>query len=193
MKKKIIMIAGLVLLVVGATVGGLMIGRSQGAKTHKAATTVADDVKSDASGGGEKPEGEAAKEGEGAAKEGGEKSKEGGEKGKEGEAKSAAPTDVTYVFEKFTTNLSDDLSTYVQMKVEVEAASGDAKKIIEANVAPLRDATIMVLSSKTREDVQSLAGKERLKRELLVRYQGVLNSNKTLKNLYITEFTVVRY
>lgn len=190
--KKIIMIVAVVLLVAGAAFGGMMIGRKQAPKAPAATEkgkAVSDEVKADAGGG------EGAAEGEKEAKPA-EKS-EGGEK-KEGEgaataAKEAAPVDLIYVFDKFTTNLSDDLATYVQMKVELEAASADAKKTIEANVAPLRDATLMLLSSKTRDDVQSLAGKERLKRELLVRYQGVLNSSKIVRNVYITEFAVVRY
>ena len=56
---------------------------------------------------------------------------------------------------------------------------------------PSHDATLMVLSTKSKSDLQTLAGKERLKRELLARYQGVLNSEKVIRNLYVTEFTIV--
>jgi flagellar FliL protein len=79
------------------------------------------------------------------------------------------------------------------MKVEVEVTLREGLTLIEHNLAPLRDATIMLLSSKTRKDVQTLAGKERLKRELMVRYQGVLGTARVLRNIYVTEFTVVRY
>jgi flagellar FliL protein len=190
--KKILLIVGVLVLVAGSAAGGLFFlkGKHSPKKTATAPATVEQEIKTDASG-EESGHGEKADKtsGEAGAKEG--DSKEGS--AKEAGAKDASHTDLTCELEKFTTNLSDDLSTYVQMKVELEAATPEGKKLIEQNMAPLRDATIMLLSSKTRADVQSLTGKERLKRELLTRYQGVLNSNKQPRNLYITEFTVVRY
>jgi flagellar FliL protein len=163
----------------------MFVGKSRAAKSAAQAGAadkpkVPDEIKADAGGkgsaggeaaGGEKKAAEGGKDGAGAA---------GG--GKE---------DLTCVFDKFTTNLSDDLNSFVQMKLEMEATTAEAKSTIEANIAPLRDATLMVLSTKSKSDLQTLAGKERLKRELLARYQGVLNSEKLIRNLYVTEFTVV--
>jgi flagellar FliL protein len=174
--KKILLIVGLVLIVGGAAAGGMFLGRSQSAGAGgEEPLSTEDEINSDTQGG------------HGSTKAGG----HGGDAAS-GDEKLSRP-DLTYVMEKFTTNLSDDFGTFVQMKVELEAASPEGMDLIEQNLAPLRDATIMLLSSKTRDDVQTLAGKERLKRELLVRYQGVLNNSKQLRNIYITEFTVVRY
>jgi flagellar FliL protein len=181
------MIVGVVLIVAGAAVGGMFFGKSQpGAAGDSGPMDMGSEIMADASGdhgGGGDASGGGDHGAPAAAGHGG-----GG-----AATTQASGGGLTYEMEKFTTNLSDDMSTFVQMKVELEAANGDGLGLIQQNLAPLRDATIMLLSSKTREEVQSLAGKERLKREMLTRYQGVLNSNKALRNLYITEFTVVRY
>jgi flagellar FliL protein len=188
--KKILMIVGLVVLVAGVGVGGWWLGK-RGAKSPSQAgaagkLSVDAEIKADAGGKG------SAGDGAGVEKKAaeGEKKAEGGKK--EGAATSEpSKADLTCVFDKFTTNLSDDLNSFVQMKLEVEATSAESKSLIDANIAPLRDATLMVLSTKSKSDLQTLAGKERLKRELLARYQGVLNSDKAIRNLYVTEFTVV--
>jgi flagellar FliL protein len=179
MNKKILMIAGGVVLLGGAAGGAFMMGKKSGGGGDKGPATVQEEISTDASAEGTADEGH-----------GGEAKAE----GKEGEAAKGAPTraDLTYEFDDFTTNLSDDLSSFVKMKVQVETASDEAMKQVKDNLAPLRDATIMLLSSKTKADLQSQAGKERLKRELLMRYQGVLNSSKVVRNLYISDFMVVR-
>ena len=75
---------------------------------------------------------------------------------------------------------------FVLLGLQLEASSADALKRIETNVPPLRDATIMLISTKSREELQSATGMDRLKRDLAARYEGVLGP-RVVGNLYITD------
>lgn len=109
------------------------------------------------------------------------------------ESKEYSRRDLTFDFGKITVNLQSvnrSKPTYVQASIQLEANSIEGKTDIEDTVAPLRDATIMLLSSKQQQEIQSPAGMERLKRELLVRYEGLLGPH-TVRNIYITELIVI--
>jgi flagellar FliL protein len=180
--KKIIMLAAGIVLLGGGVAGGIAFSKMKSDKAPTE-TPVEGEIAADAMGAhGEATPAAAGAHGEAPA-------------GAHGEAAPAAGTSVadrTYTFDKFTTNLGS-LSNLLQMSLQVEAFNAEAKKQIEENVSPLRDATIMVISSKTIEDLESPLGKERLKRELMTRYEGVLGGNKIVKNLYLSDFSVVRY
>ena len=125
------------------------------------------EIASDAEGGkkeGEKKESaEKGKEGkEGKKGEEGKEAKEGKE-GKEGEGKgegaegaatAAAGADLKFEFDRITTNLLDPtMRQYVQLSLTLEAGSPEGLEAIQANEVPLRDATLMLLGSKTKEEM----------------------------------------
>jgi flagellar FliL protein len=174
-KLKIILmgVAGVALLG-GAVVGGMMWGKSQGSQSETAGPqSVEDEIVHDAT------ESEAADEGgHGAA--------------------AAAPEadvkpDLDYQFsDAFIVNLDDpSMRWYLQTSINLKASSSKAYKEIVANVAPLRDATIMILSSKTREDLRVSSGKKRLKKDLLSRYDGILEPD-SIEKIRFMEFRVAR-
>ena len=106
----------------------------------------------------------------------------------EGGKKTAETKDLRFKFENdFMINLLDPSGRqFVLLGLQLEASSADALKRIETNVPPLRDATIMLISTKSREELQSATGMDRLKRDLAARYEGVLGP-RVVGNLYITD------
>lgn len=189
MKKIIMLVAGVAVLG-GAFFGGTMM--SKGTPAEAAEQSVEDEVAADAKG----EHGEPAKkkdESHGEAKGGhGEPAAGGhGEAGEGSETSSAA--DLIFDFGKdFTVNLLDPAGRqYVRAMIQVKAVSAEAKAEIEANVAPLRDATISLLSNKTREELATPAGKDRLKRELMARFDGILAPG-SVEDIYLTDLVLMR-
>lgn len=198
-KKKIVMIVG-ILVLLGAGMGAGMMLKKSPAKAP-AANGVGEEVVADATKGegGEKA-GEKKAEGKEAAKEpkkaeGEGEAKSEGEEGKD--PKTTAPAEGEklwiYTFDPdFTVNLLDPKGTwFAKIKIKVQANNEEGLKQIENNDAPLRDATIMLLSGKTPDEVRSAEGVERIKRELLARYTGILTPD-TVKTIYITDRFVMK-
>jgi flagellar protein FliL len=186
--KKIILIAGGVLLLGGATFGGVMAGKGLG-KPKAAAEEHSDkdEVVADATGKGEaKPEA-------------GEKHSEAAKgdvkaEGKSTENVKVSKKDLMFSFGKeFTVNLLDPKpNIFVQAQIVIEAVDLNGREELDDNIAPLRDATILLLTSKSIADIhQNPAGKDRLKRELLARYEGIVKPG-TIANIYFTDLTVIR-
>jgi len=181
-KKLLIIVLAAVLVLAGGGGAAMMMLKkkkpdAKAAGPKPVATEIVDDAKGAA--GGEAQTGEA-KAGEGEAKEGAAPAKE-----------PATKKSLTYGLEKFTVNLLDPKGRwFVTTSIQIEMDSAKARGEIEEKVAPLRDATIMLLSSKTREEVQSIGGKERFKRELQLRFEGILGAD-TVKNIWFSDFMVV--
>jgi flagellar basal body-associated protein FliL len=185
---KIVMIAVVVVLVAGGAGGGFIMGQRGKAKPAEetAAVTAEDNVVADATA----SHGEAAEEA--APAEGGHGGGEGGGAAAPAESKKTAK-DLTFSFDRnFTTNLMDGNGRlFVQTTIQLEATDEKTLTQIEENVAPLRDAILFLLGSKQSDEVRTPAGKERLKREMLARFDGILEPN-AVKNVYITDLMVVR-
>jgi flagellar protein FliL len=194
-KKKIVIIAGLVILLGGGGAGAyLLIGKKTAAKSSKQEKTVGEQIVDDATAGAKAAEAEdSEKQGEGKEEEKASEAEEGhGEKkGEEKAPKKVSKRDLFYSFEKnFTVNLLDAKGRwFFQGAIQIEAASLKGIAEIEDNDAPLRDATIMMISSKKPAEIQTPEGKEQLRRELLTRYGGIVDP-KALKEVYFTEFAV---
>ncbi|OPZ05633.1 MAG: flagellar basal body-associated protein FliL [candidate division BRC1 bacterium ADurb.BinA292] len=186
MLKKMLMIGGLVVVVAGAGVGGLLVGRGQASGTAEHATAEDEEIVADATGGHGEEAGDKAgtEEGHGAAKggHGAEASATGGQE----------PVDLGYEMREITTNLNDPTGRqFVRIRIQLEASTPEARAQIEKNQAPLRDAALFLLSGKSPEDIQLPAGKERLKRELLARFNGLLEPN-AVREVYILDSIVQR-
>ncbi len=90
--------------------------------------------------------------------------------------------------EPFLVNLADtDSRRYLKVKVELEVIPEKAVKEIEKFMPKVRDAVIMILSSQTAQDISQAAGKEKLRKDILVQLQA-LPGGQNIKGLYFTEF-----
>ena len=113
----------------------------------------------------------------------------GGEKKAEQVKKKAAP--VMYPLEPFIVNINDGHDMrYLKVKLELETtAAGEAKAEFDPYLAPLRDSILVLLTSKTLQDIQDLPGKNRLREEILATASKILPPGK-ITRVYFTDFVV---
>lgn len=178
---------------------------------HAAADTKADaktDAKSDAPAksdakadahGGEKDKAEAPKtdggkpdEGKAEAAKDGEK-KEGEKKDGEGNLLGLLETPKfgeTFTLPKMDLNLGNPLENrYLTIRIAVEFRGGEEqKKEIEKREPQLKDIVINTVNSRTRMELLSPDGKNRLRREILNRFNEVLE--RPVEAIYLTDFLV---
>ena len=193
--KKIILIAAGVVLLGGATFGGLMLGKSMA----KAPAPVEDktdetEVVADANGAPAADAGDGAPAEEKAEAGGhGEPAKSDGSAPADAAAAKPSRKDLVFSFGKdFVVNLLDPHGNVdLQTQIEIEAVDMKGRAELDDSIAPLRDATIMLLSSKQRDEVSTPEGKDRLKRELLARYEGIMRPG-VIRDIYFTDQTVIR-
>lgn len=106
--------------------------------------------------------------------------------GKEG---AAAGVSSVYPLEPFIVNIYDGQELrYLKVKVEIEMV-GAIKGELDARLAPIRDAVLVLLSAKTMQDIQDVQGKNQLKEEILVAINKVIPPGKIAK-VYFTDFVV---
>lgn len=90
----------------------------------------------------------------------------------------------------FLVNLSDPLGRrYIKLTLDVEVANSDAAKVLEGANAKVRDAVILLLSSKSYSDLASLESKLLLKNELVTRLNQIIGSSKVVR-VYFTELVI---
>ena len=95
---------------------------------------------------------------------------------------------VTMPLEPFLVNLSDKESRrYLKLKVELEVDQEGTAKELEKFTPNIRDALILLLSSKTYLDISSLEGKQQLKEEIKKKVSA-LPGGKKVSNVLFTEF-----
>jgi flagellar protein FliL len=95
---------------------------------------------------------------------------------------------VTMPLEPFLVNLADKESRrYLKLKVELEVDSEPTAKELEKFMPNIRDALILLLSSKTYLDISSFEGKQQLKKEIKQRV-AALPSGKKVSSVFFTEF-----
>ena len=166
-KKKLIIIIGAALALVLVGVGMFFLGGSKGEK--KSAHGEA------------KVEAKAESHGEA-------KAEGGHSEGEHGEAKGAGGT--TYPMEPFIVNIYDGQEIrYLKLKCEFEIANSEVKGDLDAKVAPLRDAILILLTTKTMQEIQDLQGKNTLREQILAASNRVLSPGKVTK-VYFTDFVV---
>ena len=119
-----------------------------------------------------------------------EKKAEGGH----GEAKAEAGGEVgasgVYPLEPFIVNIYDGQEIrYLKLKVEFELANAQVKPELDAKVAPLRDAILILLTTKTMQEIQDLQGKNQLREQILAAVGKIVSPEKVTK-VYFTDFVV---
>lgn len=121
------------------------------------------------------------------------KAEGGGEHGapaKEGGEGGAAVGGTIYPLEPFIVNIYDGQELrYLKIKVEFEMANPQAKAELDAKLAPLRDAILILLTTKTMQEIQDLQGKNQLREQILAAVSKVVPPSKITK-VYFTDFVV---
>jgi flagellar protein FliL len=108
---------------------------------------------------------------------------------KEAHASQVASKNVVNMpLEPFLVNLADKESRrYLKLKVELEVNNEESAKELEKSMPRIRDALILLLSSKTYLDIASLQGKEQLKQEIKQKVTSLPGGNK-ISDVFFTEF-----
>jgi len=108
---------------------------------------------------------------------------------KGGEGAAAGVTSI-YPMEPFIVNIYDGQELrYLKLKVEFEMANPQVKPELEAKMAPLRDAILILLTTKTMQEIQDLQGKNQLREQILAAVGKVVPPSKVTK-VYFTDFVV---
>ncbi len=90
----------------------------------------------------------------------------------------------------FIVNLLDDGGKrYLKTKMELEVVNDNIKEELVQRTPQLRDAILLLLTSKSFEDISSPQGKIQLRNELILRINQVLQGG-AIRTLYFTEFVV---
>jgi flagellar basal body-associated protein FliL len=173
-----LLIAALVALLLGVVLGFLVLPKFVGGGAHAEGEAAA------ATEGAEQPEGEEAEAG-------GES--EAGESGAAGEgqgAPSGAFADRVVQLDPFVVNVSGEkYPRYLKLQVVFEMRSQEAKQKLEQRIAPVRDLTISLLSSRRLADITDFEGKALLKDDLRHQVDELLGKD-SVESVLFTEFVV---
>ncbi len=112
----------------------------------------------------------------------------GNEKG--AEKKGHAEKTTLVGIDPFVLNLADQ-GRYLKFTVQFELSDQKQQQLVTEKSSQLRDAIIMLVSSKSSQAVASAEGKFQLKDEILFRVNQIIGAeNNVFKNLYFTEFVM---
>ncbi len=106
------------------------------------------------------------------------------------EEKAAAYRERVLTLEPFVVNIAgDDYPRYLKVKIDLELDEATARAEVDARLAQVRDAVIVLLSSKRLTDVTDFDGKVLLKEDLRERINGLLDDGQ-VTSVFFTEFVV---
>lgn len=112
------------------------------------------------------------------------------EGGKEGAAAGAEGGGELVSIPPLLVNLSEPQGRrYLKLALDVEVKDKIAADALNKNMAKVKDALLLLLSSKTYEDLASIESKILLKKEIVERLTLVLGEQKVLR-VYITEIVI---
>jgi flagellar FliL protein len=95
-----------------------------------------------------------------------------------------------YALEPLVVNVTGDgYNRFLKLRVELEASDVGLKQEIEARLPQVRDALIVLLSSKQLSDITDYEGKALLKEDILERVNDLLETGD-VKSVLFTEFVV---
>ncbi|MCP4716317.1 MAG: flagellar basal body protein FliL [Deltaproteobacteria bacterium] len=120
--------------------------------------------------------------------------KDKGDAGKDAQppAEEVAPTTLGKIvkLESFVVNLSGSGGrNYLKIDISLELSSEAVEEEINNRMPQVKDAVLMLLSTRTYDDIKSSQGKLVLKEELLMRLNTYLQAG-VIKNIYFTSFVV---
>lgn len=102
----------------------------------------------------------------------------------------AAGVSTVFSLEPFIVNIYDGQELrYLKVKIEMEMANPAVKPELEGRLAAIRDSILVLLTTKTLQDVQDVQGKNQLREEILAAISKIVAQGKVTK-VYFTDFVV---
>lgn len=114
---------------------------------------------------------------------------------KDGDKKEEEKTNVLvsgpmYPLDPFIINLAGEGGKrFLKLTMELEISNEKLSEEITASLPKIKDSVLILLSSKTFEDVYTVSGKFKLRDEITSRINGFLVTGH-LRNVYFTEFVI---
>lgn len=108
------------------------------------------------------------------------------------EVKKEKTVSIIFPLKSFIVNLrakSGVGKRYLKVTMEIEIGNQKAKETINNHAAQLRDTILMLLSSQSINEINTMEGKMELKHGLLTRMNRILGQS-TIRKIYFTEFVV---
>lgn len=110
--------------------------------------------------------------------------------GGHGGAAGAPGVSTVFTLEPFIVNIYDGQELrYLKVKVELEMSNPAIKPELEGRLAAIRDAILVVLTTKTLQEIQDAQGKNQLREEILTAISKIVAQGKVSK-VYFTDFVV---
>ncbi len=101
-------------------------------------------------------------------------------------------TGISYPLESFIVNLMDKAGLgkrYLKVEIILEIGGEEAKKVVDGQKPRLRDTILLLLSSQSFKEINTMEGKLELKQALLSRINQTLGEG-IVQRIYFTEFVV---
>lgn len=108
------------------------------------------------------------------------------------EAEKEEQVSILIPLKSFVVNLFDKKGIgkrYLKITMEIEVGKEEDQLKIENNIPQLRDTVLILLSSQTLKDINTMEGKLELKHAILLRMNQILGK-KTARRIFFTEFVV---
>ena len=108
------------------------------------------------------------------------------------EAKTTEKVSIICPLKSFVVNLLDKKGVgkrYLKVTIQLEVGKEEDKLLIENNNPQLRDTILLLLSSQTLKEINTMEGKLELKQALLSRMKQILGDG-VVRRIYFTEFVV---
>lgn len=109
----------------------------------------------------------------------------GGKEGHEKHDKKSEEVGEKLQLEEFLLNLAGGNNHYLRATFAVGLKKGLSEKKMEEEIAPIRDAMLSVLTTKTLEDISTQAGREKLREEMVNKINEELGEEKVVKIYFI--------
>ena len=78
---------------------------------------------------------------------------------------------------------------YARVSMDLDLEKETAKAEIEKRMSQIRDMVLMIISAKSAEDLQTVEGKQALRKEILDSLNGIMRESK-VQGLFFTEFVI---
>lgn len=115
-------------------------------------------------------------------------------KGKEAKvlAQKAEKVSIICPLKSFVVNLLDKKGVgkrYLKVTIQLEVENEENRLVVENHIPQLRDTILLLLSSQTLNEINTMEGKLELKQTLLSRMKQILGDG-VVQRIYFTEFVV---
>ena len=115
-----------------------------------------------------------------------------GKQAKDQAAQTEEDVKIVYPLKSFIVNLIDKQGVgkrYLKVAMEIEVGGEEKKVFVDQHIPQLRDTVLLLLSSRSLKEINTLEGKLELKQALLSRMNRVLGE-AIIERVYFTEFVV---